>query len=417
MVPALDHLESRQLLSMGMAHPHHAALEHHHHALRVHHPALVGRVEPGRLGATLATPAAVTGLNNLTNPNINGILNATAAVASNDVWAVGVAGNGTEFFDNVFHGQPLIEHFNGTRWSVTPSPTLGGYGELNGVAAVASNNVWAVGQGSPTNPLIEHWNGTKWSIVPSPNVAGATLNAVTAISANNIWAVGSVIEHWNGTSWKVVAAPAFGTLFGASGTSSTDVWAVGDTSNSFPTSMEILHFNGSAWSQVAVPTLNGLAVPILKSVTAVSPTDVWAVGTAQTTNIPHDHAAAGFILHFNGQKWSVFPSPNPEAGLSRPGGYGLVGISAISANNIWAVGTFNDPNSSLDLPLTEHFNGTSWSIVSSANVIGEESILSGVTALGNGTVVAVGFATSSGDDDPFAPQNDLNFDQPLMLQN
>jgi hypothetical protein len=141
------------------------------------------------------------------------------------------------------------------------------------------------------------------------------------------------------------------------------------------------------------------------------------VGTAQTNTIPHDHAAAGFILHFNGQKWSAVPSPNPEAGLSRPGAYGLMGIKAISANNIWAVGTFNDPNSSLDLPLTEHFNGTSWSIVSSANVPGEESVLSGVTALSNGTVVAVGFTTIDGGVDPFRSQNDLNSDQPLMLQN
>jgi len=38
---------------------------------------------------------------------------------------------------------------------------------LNAVAAVLSSDVWTVGYLN-YGTLIEHWDGTKWSIVPSP---------------------------------------------------------------------------------------------------------------------------------------------------------------------------------------------------------------------------------------------------------
>jgi hypothetical protein len=373
----------------------------------------------------------VIGLGKLTNQNFNGILNATAAVASNDVWAVGTIGSGATI-SAIQNSEPLIEHFNGTSWSVVKSPLPKFGGELNGVAVVASNNVWAVGQMNSTStaggfpitiPLIEHWNGTQWSIVASPNpspVLGAQLLGVAAISANNIFAVGTgdLVEHWDGAKWSVVVSPAFngaGTLNAISADSSSDVWAVGAISNGTPLA---LHFNGQAWSQVtvAVPVSTGSSFPsIFHGVTAISPTNVWAVGTSRSNKYPFPTTA--LIEHFNGKSWSIVTGPNPEAGLEFPGSFGLVGIAAISANNIWAVGTFSDPSSALDLPLTEHWNGTSWSTVRSASVIGEMNVLSGVTALGSGTVVAVGFATSDGGVDPFIPQSFLTFDQPLILQN
>ena len=62
---------------------------------------------------------------------------------------------------------------------------------------------------------MEHWNGTAWSVVPSPNVGPVlTLShGVAAVSANDVWAVGSydvtdkaLVEHWDGTAWSVVQA-------------------------------------------------------------------------------------------------------------------------------------------------------------------------------------------------------------------
>src|SRR5207253_1359432 len=81
--------------------------------------------------------------------------------------------------------------------------------------------------------LVEHWNGSQWSVVPSPNGAGNNaLNGVAAVSANDVWAVGSIsnqtlIEHWDGTQWNIVPNPGNGILYAASALSANDVWAVG----------------------------------------------------------------------------------------------------------------------------------------------------------------------------------------------
>ena len=88
----------------------------------------------------------------------------------------------------------MIEHWNGTSWSVVKSPNVGSDSDgnvLSGVAAVSASNIWAVGSYSKGS-LIEHWNGTSWSVVKSPNVGSQFnyLSGVAAVSASNIWAVG-----------------------------------------------------------------------------------------------------------------------------------------------------------------------------------------------------------------------------------
>src|SRR2546427_4800062 len=83
--------------------------------------------------------------------------------------------------------------------------------ELHSVSALAENDVWAVGVSYNTertlgSTLIEHWNGSRWSVVPSPNPSSSVnmINAVAAVSANDVWAVGTaptptdtvLILHW-----------------------------------------------------------------------------------------------------------------------------------------------------------------------------------------------------------------------------
>jgi hypothetical protein len=103
---------------------------------------------------------------------------------------------------------------------------------------------------SPRKTLIEHWNGTRWKHVASPNpgdpagTLGSVLTGVTATSASNVWAVGdysdstatlTLTARWNGTAWKQVASPnpagtaAFDDngLNAVAATSAANVWAVG----------------------------------------------------------------------------------------------------------------------------------------------------------------------------------------------
>src|SRR5262252_9918518 len=58
-------------------------------------------------------------------------------------------------------------------WVVRPSPSKGS-ATLHAVAATSGTDVWAVGSYNSAGAyktLIEHWNGTRWTIVPSANPA------------------------------------------------------------------------------------------------------------------------------------------------------------------------------------------------------------------------------------------------------
>jgi hypothetical protein len=136
-----------------------------------------------------------------------------------------------------------------------------------------------------------------------------------------------------------------------------------------------------------------LQLPV--TVNRYSPTNVWAVGTAGVF-INHRSFRQAAIEHWDGTSWSIVASPNPNP----TGPSTLNGIAAISANDIWAVGSIG-----VNKTITEHWDGTSWSIVHSPNPAQNQNELFGVTALSDGTVAAVGH------------QEDVNTDQPLILQN
>ncbi len=240
-------------------------------------------------------------------------LHAIAADSPSDVWAVGGVEGSL---------QPLIQHWNGSRWSVVPSPTIGDQSNLVAVTAISTHDAWAVGNYSPNGPaeqtLIEHWNGTRWSMILSPHPElGSSLSKVKAISANNIWAVGSFTDgvhvqtltlHWDGLQWSVVKSPnpgkARNELSSVAVVSAHDIWAVGSFSNStqglIVEKTLTLHWDGSQWSVVA--SLGPGNTSILSDVTALSTNDVWAVGYNTDTNLP-------IIEHWDGTRWSVVKRP------------------------------------------------------------------------------------------------------------
>lgn len=214
----------------------------------------------------------------VTSPNsglMGNLLIGLGVVAANDMWAVGSSGD-----------QTLIEHWDGIQWSIVKSADLprGSYSAtLYSITAVTANDVWAVGYsfgfyGALSNSsalnvgrtLIEHWDGTRWSIVRSPNLPTLNdcgLSAVIAVAANDVWAVGpcldreevekrlnngntqvgetyytgsGLIEHWDGTAWNIVPAPnselSKTPLNGlARVPSSTDIWVVGFSGDTLTT--------------------------------------------------------------------------------------------------------------------------------------------------------------------------------------
>jgi len=202
-------------------------------------------------------------------------------------------------------GVTLVEHWNGYEWGIVPSPSPGktpaegnepASSSLEAVAALSPDNIWAVGEDTTKTSevgLIEHWNGSKWKVVPSP-VPGSfqqTLYGVAAVNARNIWAVGNfyagdqsqpLAQRWNGLQWSPVATQHVNTasvslneFYGVTAQSASNVWAVGGAlSKGFHALVE--HWNGTKWvalSNPAAPYGNG----ILSGV-SVHDNTVWAVG-------------------------------------------------------------------------------------------------------------------------------------------
>src|SRR4029453_5860 len=321
-------------------------------------------------------------------------LASVAAVADTDVWAVGWA-----FNQSLFSYQALIEHWNGTRWSLVRSPNAtNGYNLLNGVGVVGANNVWAVGQaanGSTYSTLVEHWKGAAWSIVPSPNVAGFSnvLQAISVVSANDIWAVGysqdtnfnnfTLTLHWNGTAWSIVPSPTVDhdILFSVDAIATNDVWAVGRSrpGGSGEDRTLTIHWNGAKWN--VVPSPNGsVNDKYLFGAALVAPNDVWAVG--------NDGSLATLAIHWDGASWSVVPTPIFDPNATNQV---LVGIVALRSEEIWTAGQYIVPiQGSAQFTLTENWDGSQWNFVPSPNAQNSNNRLHGITATPGGTLWAVG---------------------------
>jgi hypothetical protein len=283
-------------------------------------------------------------------------LNGVASLSATDAWAVGFYDDGTTF-------RTLAEHWNGTKWSVVPTPNDGaGENALQAVVAIAPNDVWAVGyrqattSGSPRLTLAEHWNGTAWSVVPTPNV-GTDENflwSVTGLATDDLWAVGSwstpwfqtLAMHWDGDHWSVVSTPNQGdgnnVLYAALEVGPSQTLAVGnwlDASNT-PTLAE--RWDGSMW-KIARSQSPGDAFNFLTGLAAHDRRDAWSVGWRQ------DPFASARTLteHYDGRRWTVAQSPNVGMGTNM-----LAAVANVPGTAIyWAVG--HSESGGVDHTLTE----------------------------------------------------------------
>ncbi|MCU1301309.1 MAG: hypothetical protein JWQ87_1593 [Candidatus Sulfotelmatobacter sp.] len=319
-------------------------------------------------------------------------LHSVSASSKSDIWAV---------------GQTAI-HFDGSQWTAFSVPGIKGdnTSRLGGVMDFAPNNVWTVGIVGiglgATNQVIEHFDGTKWSLSPGPKFQPSdqpSLESVTALSPNDMWAAGFILtdnaqslfplfEHYDGTSWTAFeTAFGNGTIFGVSADATNDVWAVGSVAES---STFIEHYDGSTWSVVPSPNA-GSGWNILFGVAALAPNDVWAAG--YFTEQPNStRPTKTLIEHWDGTSWKIVPSPNvgPKSVYQSNQ---LWGITA-SAGNVWAFGSFFAADGSgQQSTLVLHWNGTAWVLVPSPdprNSSFRSDILFGGTVIPTGDLWIVG---------------------------
>lgn len=322
---------------------------------------------PGGSGTLLSLTARWngSGWSRLPSPSPGGsgavsALTGVSTLSRSDAWAVGYYGT--------FGLQTLAVHWNGQRWTrvVTPSPGFpSASSTLAAVTTVSATDAWAVGTyGNSEQTLVVRWNGQNWTQVPAPSpggTEGSQLLSVTATSAVSAWAVGcygsaagngaqqTLALHWNGSGWRPASTPSpgvSGCLTSVAAISADNAWAAGwsEASLSGPPTALVLHWNGTRWTPVASPVA-GVAGSRVNGVSAISPTDAWAVGYAITGS----QTDTTLILHWNGAHWARVTSPDNGPSV-------LDGVSGGPACDLLAVGTSGTGTLAL------HWNGSRWAI-------------------------------------------------------
>jgi Phosphoesterase family len=285
--------------------------------------------------------------------NENSLL-AVSMLPSGNTWAVGY------FVNSVYKQKTLVEHFDGTTWSVVSSPSPGDRQNiLYGVVAIADDDVWAVGAEQDASALwhtlSEHWDGNKWSVVPTVDAgsSGNQFYAVTAVSSSSVYATGQqggagfpnevLTERWDGSAWSVLPTPAASdgspVPLGVSGTDSA-LAVVGDFETSAaPYTTFVAAGAPNALSAVSTPN-NGAGENDLFATTTGHDGSTWAVGWYIDASSGNHHTLVEQGV--NGQ-WSLVSSPSPGTGDS-----GLAGITAVPGGGLWAVGVTTRTNGNFE---------------------------------------------------------------------
>jgi hypothetical protein len=274
----------------------------------------------------------------------------------------------------------LIEQFDGSKWSVIPSPNQSGDNNgLNGVS-MASGSGWAVGYasaGGGHQPLALRWDGHRWLLAsPANDTGNAYFTGIDTLADGSAWAVGlqqtaggtrrTLVEHASGGAWTQVVSPNDGTatdnnvLTAVGGTPATGLWAVGYRQSPRGLKSLVLRYDTTlpspSWVSVSgtgdVPS-PGKVETVLTGVDVRAASDVWAVGYYDQGSVKRPLA-----LHWNGSRWST--SPVPGAGLLRQ-------VRAIAAGNVWSVGTYYNASERRIKTLVVHFDGMRWATVRSAD--------------------------------------------------
>ena len=248
------------------------------------HSTLVERWDGARWRTVTTPNPSPSGLNELAGVD-------TVPGAPTNVWAVGSYSKPNGSFGTL----KLILRRTGGAWQSLPSPTFTPEDHLEAVDAAGPSNAWAVGWGS-TSPfggtavgIALRWNGTTWTSVPLPQPSQVMLFGVAALAPDDVWAVGHtypggphwipLVLHWDGSAWTRAAIPAFpngGQLRDVVALAPDNVFAVGLDGEGSNARSLVLHWDGAQWTREGTPSPPG--GPKLFGAAAIGPSTVWGVG-------------------------------------------------------------------------------------------------------------------------------------------
>jgi hypothetical protein len=186
---------------------------------------------------------------------------------------------------------PLVERWDGGKWSIVPAPIPGDAAlnqngtyevRLHGVSCASATFCVLVGEFTKNwdpfeiGTLVEEWDGSSWTVQPSPNLPGGKQNllwGVSCLSTASCVAVGesrnsggipnTLIERWDGTEWAVEAGQVLsGGLQDVSCGSQNQCMAVGGTEGVFGGQGRAEVWDGSSWTSSALDwPMRGVSCP------------------------------------------------------------------------------------------------------------------------------------------------------------
>ena len=194
--------------------------------------------------------------------------------------------------------------------------------------------------------------------VPTPSPAAARPRTACALAAVEI---------------PVLPRARFAELYDVKALSADDAWTVGMHANRDGFMRPLAaHWDGSVWTRVPVPPPGDGHAVAMTRLTAVSSTDVWAIGRESllpaTPNGdflgprsgPDFYRLPGVLYHWDGQAWSILPVHLWHAVAT------FAAIEAVGPNDLWVVGSWqalpagSGPHSPPLLPLVLHWDGATW---------------------------------------------------------
>jgi hypothetical protein len=270
-----------------------------------------------------ATAASAPGWRITQSYNVNSLVPDISAASAGNAWMC---------------ADQLIMHWNGAKWRKVATPAVVIAHGAEFIAAVPRvPSAWVFGYHvdpvtAATRAYAVRWTGRGWA-KPVLFAKNTRIDAVAAPAANAVWAFinGRTAERFNGTTWKPAPSPRVAVLH-ASALSPTDIWVAGivpGTAGGPGTDdVAIAHWNGKAWSRPTVPAIpvgkGGWAWP--QQIIADTPRDVWAI--ASTVGVGPGLA----VLHWDGKKWSLVPSPARVAPFRAAASDGKGGFWMYGAN-------------------------------------------------------------------------------------
>lgn len=161
---------------------------------------------------------------------------------------------------------------------------------------------------------------------------------------------------------------------------SDGLWAVGQQCSTtgdgcIAGTTYVTEWNGSNWSRTAAPSPSG-SDDALTGVSASSATNAWAVGSYAGSSYKN------LLLHWNGRTWGQVSAPNLEDNV-------LHAVSTLSAGAAWAAGTYS--LNSTDQTLMLAWNGEKWSRVATPDPSAGDNELYGVSAISPTNAWSVGY--------------------------